>query len=136
LRTGERYRRQRQRRRQEPVPVAPQIDARELTLSKETLRNLSFSELKQAAGEGVFSDICGDPNTFKQVSLIRRAGPSGLCTPTTAPVQHVAIGRAFKAVPSVLDGRQILGQGGRPLVLATSAGSPVPLSFRRISAGS
>jgi hypothetical protein len=40
---------------------------RGLTLCKETLRNLSFSELKQAAGEGVYSDICGDPNTFKQV---------------------------------------------------------------------
>lgn len=40
---------------------------RELTLSKETLRNLSFSELKQAAGEGVYTSICGDPNTIKQL---------------------------------------------------------------------
>jgi hypothetical protein len=41
--------------------------ATELTLSRETLRNLSFSELNQAAGQGVYSDICRDPNTFKQV---------------------------------------------------------------------
>ena len=38
----------------------------ELTLSKETLRNLSFSELKQAAGEGMFSDIC-QADTFRQI---------------------------------------------------------------------
>jgi hypothetical protein len=39
---------------------------RELTLSKETLRDLSFSELKQAAGEGMFSDICQD-NSIRQI---------------------------------------------------------------------
>ena len=41
--------------------------ARELALSRETLRNLNFSELKQAAGEGVYTSICGDPNTFKRL---------------------------------------------------------------------
>lgn len=46
---------------------------KQLTLPKETLRNLSFSELNQAAGGGEFSDICGNPNTFEQVWTLTSA---------------------------------------------------------------